>query len=99
MLTMLRLAGIPLYASERTSRHPLMTIGGIRALWKFTTPVLGPVQALPSWTEQINAVARARLCGNLRRNGRMGSPWTSFRESSLMQCTRTFEEVLRARYG
>jgi len=36
VLTILRLAGIPLYASERTSRHPLMTVGGIRALWKFT---------------------------------------------------------------
>jgi len=28
VLTMLRLAGLPLYAAERTSRHPLVVIGG-----------------------------------------------------------------------
>ncbi len=28
VLTMLRLAGMPLYASERTTRHPLVVIGG-----------------------------------------------------------------------
>src|SRR2546425_10115231 len=57
VLTLLRLAGIPLYASERTERHPLIVIGG--AVTFVNTEPPAPLPAGISAREGAGAVPGA----------------------------------------